>query len=186
MNWQCQRAILCSLPWELSFLGVGAGAWRSALRCPSGRVQGWTQWMPCFGQPSSLAYAPLQLLISDPYSRHLFRPGTPDRQPMKPCVVFGTGGEGRTWEGDATVSHLGSGMRSVHGGPRPARGLVWKDGKQSRGPEAQAQPGARPQSCSQTCSCSSLDSCPPVRDSYLIKEHTAGKVRCRNIKHRPS
>lgn len=117
MNRKCQRAILCPLQYPISKCrgrgraGVGGarvltgtwvssspgpGAGRSTLRGP-----GRAQCMPCSGQPSSLAYAPLQLLISWSCSRHLFRPGTPDLQPMKPWVVFGTGGDGSTCNGNA-------------------------------------------------------------------------------------
>lgn len=50
----------------------------------------------------------------------MFRSGTPDLQPMKPWVVFGTGGDGRTWNGKAwglaTWGHRD--MRLVHGGLR--------------------------------------------------------------------
>lgn len=148
---QTWRELSSEGPGELSFLGVGR-CLGSAPRCPAA-VQVWTQWMPCLGQPSSLAKAPLQLLLSAPYSRHLFRPGTPDRQPMKPCVVFGTGGEGRTWEGDA-----GSATWAAAGGPGPARGLVWKAGKPSQGPEAQAQPVQSRGHAHRTRFCSGFDS----------------------------
>lgn len=89
-------SILRGRPGACPFLGTGTGAGGLPFLAPGARVSIWTQCMPCFGQFSSLAYAPLQLLISSSCSRHLFRPGTPDRQPMKPCVVFGTGGEGST------------------------------------------------------------------------------------------
>lgn len=68
---------------------------------PLGRSSVWIQCTPCLGQHSSRAKAPLQLLISSSSSRHLFRPGTADLQPMKPWVVCGTGGDGRTWNGNA-------------------------------------------------------------------------------------
>lgn len=98
----CEGELGPQRAWELSlFLGMGARCLAAALRCPGRPSPAWAQWMPCFGQPSSLAYAPLQLLISSQCCRHLFRPGTPDLQPMKPWVVFGTGGDGRTWNGDA-------------------------------------------------------------------------------------
>lgn len=83
----CQGTVL--------FPDMALGAWPSTPPAQAG-VSVRPQWMPCLGQLSSLAKAPLQLLISPLSSRHLFRPGTPDRQPMRPWVVFGTGGDGRT------------------------------------------------------------------------------------------
>lgn len=129
------------------FLGWAPGLGGPPFLCPGLRLC-LDQCMPCLGQFSSLAYAPLQLLISQSCSRHLFRPGTPDLQPMKPWVVFGTGGDGSTWKGKAGVNHRGPHNETcVHRGFRIRMGgLVWRSQEEPWSWHRARDPGNRSES----------------------------------------